>query len=62
MINNKGFAISTILYGLLTMGILVLFLLVGLLNFNRKNNNEFVDNNSRELNEFAIARNKEPKK
>ncbi len=62
MINNKGFAISTILYGLLTMGILVLFLLVGLLNFNRKNNNEFVDNISRELNEFAIARNKEPKK
>lgn len=62
MINNKGFAISTILYGLLTMGILVLFLLVGLLNFNRKNNNEFVDNISRELNEFAIAHNKEPKK
>ena len=53
MLNNKGFAISTILYSLLIMATLVLFLLVGNLGFERRTTNDLVNEITDELNEFA---------
>ncbi len=50
--NNKGFAISTILYSLLVMATLILFLLVGNLSFERNTTDDFVDNIEKELNSF----------
>ncbi len=50
-LNNQGFAVTTILYGLLTMVSLILFLLVGLESFERKSTNDFVKNITKELNE-----------
>ncbi len=41
-LNNKGFAITTILYGLLLMATLILFLLIGNLSFERRTTDEFV--------------------
>lgn len=49
-VDNKGFAISTILYSLLLMVALILFLLIGILNFERQSTNEFVDNIEDDLN------------
>ena len=49
MLNNKGFAISTVLYRLLLMGTLILFLLIGNLSFERTSTNEFVANIKDEL-------------
>ena len=42
-LNNKGFAISTMLYGLLVVLILLITLLMGTMAFNRKNSREFTD-------------------
>ena len=53
MINNKGFAISTILYSLLIMATLILFLLVANLGFERRTTNDLVNEITDELNEFA---------
>ncbi|MEG0995098.1 MAG: hypothetical protein RSE91_03945 [Bacilli bacterium] len=50
MINNKGFAISTILYGLLMMASLVLFLLMATLANGKTANNHFVETIEKELN------------
>lgn len=52
-LNNNGFAVSTILYSLLLIGTLVLFLLIGNLNFERKSTDEFVTNIEKELNSYA---------
>lgn len=52
-LNNKGFAISTVLYSLLIMATLILFLLLGNLSFERRTTNDFVDNIKSELNTFA---------
>lgn len=49
MLNNKGFAISTVLYSLLLIGTLVLFLLIGSLSFSRTSTNDFVANIKDEL-------------
>ncbi len=51
-LNNKGFAISTVLYSLLIMATLILFLLIGNLSFERRTTNNFVDNIEDELNAF----------
>lgn len=51
--NNKGFAVSTVLYSLLVMAALILFLLIGNLSFERKSTNDFVSNIEDELNSFA---------
>ncbi len=53
MLNNKGFAISTILYSLLIMATLILFLLVANLSFERRTTNDLVNEITNELNEFA---------
>lgn len=52
-LNNKGFAISTVLYSLLIMATLILFLLLGNLSFERRTTNDLVDNIKSELNTFA---------
>ena len=52
-LNNKGFAITTILYGLLLMATLILFLLIGNLSFERRTTDEFVENIKNELNGFT---------
>lgn len=49
-LNQKGFAISTILYSLLAMASLVLFLLVGLQSFEHKSTTDFGKEIARELN------------
>ena len=53
MLNNKGFAISTVLYSLLLIGTLVLFLLIGSLSFERTSTNDFVANIKEELIELG---------
>ena len=40
--NNKGFAITTILYALVLMLSLILFLLIGLQSFGKKANDDLV--------------------
>lgn len=50
MLDNKGFAISTILYALLLMATLVIFLLIGNFSFERNSTSEFVNNIKNELN------------
>ncbi len=50
MLDNKGFAISTILYSLLLMATLVIFLLIGNFGFERNTTSEFVSNIKNELN------------
>lgn len=42
-LDNKGFAISTILYGLLVVMILLTSLLMGTMSFSRKNSKNFID-------------------
>ena len=49
-LNNKGFAISTILYSLLVMATLILFLLIGNLSFERRSTDDFVSDIEDELN------------
>lgn len=48
--NNKGFAISTILYGMITMATMILFLLVGNLSFQKKTTDDFTAQIEKELN------------
>lgn len=50
MINNKGFAISTMLYAMLLMATLIMFLLIGNFSFERNSTDDFVDNIKNELN------------
>ena len=52
-LNNKGFAISTVLYSLLIMATLILFLLLGTLSLQRRTTSDLVDNIKSELNTFA---------
>ena len=53
MLNNKGFAISTILYSLLMMATLILFLLVGTLSFERRTTTNLANDIKDELNSFV---------
>ena len=54
-LNNKGFAISTILYSLLIMVTLILFLLVGNLSFERRTTSDFVNDIKDELNNYTTV-------
>lgn len=49
--NNRGFAISTIIYGLLILSSAILFLLLGTMSFTREENRDFVEEIEKELNE-----------
>lgn len=57
MLNNKGFAISTVLYSLLVMATLILFLLIGNLSFERRSTDDFVSDIEDELNSFFSDQN-----
>ena len=54
-LNNKGFAISTVLYSLLIMSTLILFLLVGNLSFERRTTSNFVNDIKDELNNYTTV-------
>lgn len=49
--NNKGFAISTVLYSLIILMSLLLFLLIGTMSFSRDNGSQLVEQIEQELNE-----------
>jgi|GEM_PF-2259109 len=50
-LNQKGFAVSTILYGLLLVMVFVIFLLLSVNRFERRSTNNYVELISKELNE-----------
>ena len=52
--NNHGFAISTILYGLVLMMGLILFLLLETMSFSKDNNGKLVDTVEEELNRCVM--------
>lgn len=50
-LNQKGFAVSTILYGLLLVMVFIIFLLLSVNKFERRTTNDYVELISKELNE-----------
>ena len=50
-LNQKGFAVSTILYGLLLIMVFIIFLLLSVNRFERRITNNYVELISKELNE-----------
>lgn len=50
-LNQKGFAVSTILYGLLLVMVFIIFLLLSVNRFERRTTNDYVEVISKELNE-----------
>ncbi len=50
-LNQKGFAVSTILYGLVLVVSLLLFLLLSVDSFERKNTTDYTQAITKELNE-----------
>ena len=50
-LNQKGFAVSTILYGLLLVMSFIVFLLLSVNRFERRTTNNYVELISKELNE-----------
>ena len=51
-LNNKGFAISTVLYSLLIMVFLIVTLMMGIMASNRKSNRNLVETIEDELNRY----------
>lgn len=51
ILNQKGFAVSTILYGLLLVMSFIMFLLLSVSSFERKNTDNYVKLITKELNE-----------
>lgn len=49
--NEKGFAVSTILYGILIMAMIIMTLLIGTMAFTRKSSVDFVKETEEELNQ-----------
>lgn len=56
-LNNQGFAISTMLYGLLIIAVLIIFMLLSIISFTKKSSTDFVNQVEQELNAFAEANN-----
>lgn len=54
-LDNKGFAISTLLYGLMIMSLLIVLALLSNLGTNRSNTANFVDKIEDELNRLSLA-------
>ncbi len=53
--NNKGFAVSTLLYGLSIMGFLIVILLMNIMSSNRVNTSNFVSQVEDELNRYSLT-------
>ncbi len=53
MTDNKGFAISTMLYGLLIMSVMIIFMLLSVISFTKKTSSDFVNKVEKELIQFA---------
>ena len=53
-LNNKGFAISTILYGLLIIIVLTTSVILGTMSFTRKNSKEFAEDVKKELEDIDL--------
>lgn len=54
-LNNKGFAISTILYSLLIMVFLIVALMMGIMSSNRQNSKNLVNTIEAELNRYSLT-------
>ena len=54
-LNNRGFAFSTILYGLLIMGIVIILLVMSTMQTNRSTNKEFGRTIEQELNNYSLT-------
>lgn len=54
-LNNKGFAISTLLYGLMIMIFLIVFALMSIMGSNRKNTKNLVDVIEDELTRYSLT-------
>ena len=54
-LNNRGFAISTLLYGLMIMSLLIVIALISNLSTNRINTTSFVDKVEDELNRLSLS-------
>lgn len=54
-LNDKGFAFTTMLYGLLVMGLLIVFLIMSLMQTNRFTNRKFVDEVEKEINRLGMT-------
>ena len=54
-LGEKGFAISTVLYGLLLMGSLMLFLLIGTVSFEHDASSDFGKEIANDLNNCVIS-------
>lgn len=52
-LNNKGFAITTLLYGLLSVAFLIMSLLIGIMSTNRQNTSTLVKTIEEELNRYG---------
>lgn len=52
-VNNRGFAISTMLYGLLIMSVMIIFMLLSVASFTKKTSDDFVNKVEKELIQFA---------
>ncbi len=55
MKNNKGFAISTLLYGISLMGVMIVVLLMSIMSSNRKNTSTMVKDVEEELNRLSLT-------
>lgn len=54
-LNNKGFAISSVLYSLVIMVFLIVTLMMGMMASNRRNTHKLVDQIEEELNRYSIS-------
>lgn len=57
-LNNKGFAISSVLYSLLIMVFLIVILMMSIMASNRKSEHNLVDDIEAELNRYSISNTK----
>lgn len=55
--NNKAFAISALLYGLLILAVVIIFMIVSLANFNKKTSSDFVNKIEKDLINWANSNN-----
>ena len=51
--NNKAFAISALLYGLLILAIVIIFMIVRLPNFNKKTSSDYLNEIEKDLINWA---------